>query len=95
MEHLRRVHAQETADASASPERSVADENASHLDDAASDIGSESGDQTPTEVNIINSGLSQKILLQAKLRELEALKENWVAKIDGDIEAMKRVLSLM
>lgn len=94
MEHLRRVHAQENAEATVSSARSAGEEN-TQLHNMDSDTDSESACQTSMDLDVISFNLPQKTMLQAKLRELEALKENWVAKMDGDIEAMKRVLSLM
>lgn len=46
------------------------------------------------EMEIVESKPSDKASLVAKLRELQALKES-IAKFDGDIAALKRVLSFM
>jgi hypothetical protein len=47
------------------------------------------------EMEIVESKPSDKASLVAKLRELQALKEESIAKFDGDIAALKRVLSFM
>jgi hypothetical protein len=45
------------------------------------------------EITVAKS--SEKASLVAKLQELQALKEEAIAKFDGDITALKRVLSFM
>ena len=61
----------------------------------ASSMGSESGDLAADGLEIMGSKLADKGSLVAKLQELETLKAEAMAKFDGDIAALKRVLSFM
>jgi len=63
-----------------------------------SSTGSESGDSVHDELDAMPSKPTDKASLVAKLRELEVLKEEAMAKTakyDGDIAALRRVLSFM
>lgn len=57
----------------------------------ASDSEESAGDEMET----MASKSTDKASLLAKLQELQALKEESMAKFDGDIAALKRVLSFM
>jgi hypothetical protein len=56
---------------------------------------SDSGESVGDEMEIVASKSMDKASLVVKLRELQALKEESIAKFDGDIAALKRVLSFM
>lgn len=56
---------------------------------------SESEESAVDEMEIVASQSTDKASLVAKLQELQALKEEAIAKFDGDIAALKRVLSFM
>jgi len=58
-------------------------------------MGSESGDSAGDEMELVPSKSTDKASLTAKLQELQKLKEEAIAKFDGDIAALKRVLSFM
>jgi hypothetical protein len=60
-----------------------------------SSVASESGESVCDEMECVPSKFSEKASLVAKLQELQALKEEAMAKFDGDIAALKRVLSFM
>jgi len=61
-----------------------------------SSTGSEDGDSDVEAVEMERSSTpTEKSSLLAKLHELEALKAAALAKFDGDIAALKRVLSFM
>ena len=96
MDHLKRIHALESPDASVIPEESsIQVDNAQATIDEDSAMGSEDDDPVVEDVEMGTTTSSEKVLLKAKLHELEALKANWIAKLDGDIAAVKRTLSLM
>jgi hypothetical protein len=63
--------------------------------DEESSMASESGESAVDGMEMAESKASDKTSLVAKLRELQALKEESMAKFDGDIAALKRVLSFM
>jgi len=56
---------------------------------------SDSGESVGDEMEIVASKSTDKASLVIKLQELQALKEESIAKFDGDIAALKRVLSFM
>jgi hypothetical protein len=58
-------------------------------------MNSESGDSAIYGMEVMASKPSDKASLVAKLHELHTLKEESIAKFDGDITALKRVLSFM
>jgi hypothetical protein len=58
-------------------------------------MASESGESAVDEMETMVSKRLDKASLVAKLVELQALKEQSMAKFDGDIAALKRVLSFM
>lgn len=60
-----------------------------------SSLASESGEMKVGEMGEVVGKSVEKASLVAKLQELQALKEEAIAKFDGDIEALKRVLSFM
>ena len=96
MEHLKRIHALQSSDAAALPEDSrLQVYNSQETYDADSAMGTEDDDPIEEDVVSISTSYSEKVSLKAKLHELETLKANWMAKLDGDIAAVKRTLSLM
>jgi len=64
-------------------------------ENADSAMGGDNDGPSIYEVDMTRSSSSEKTLLMAKLNELEALRAKWMTKIDGDIAAVKRTLSLM
>jgi hypothetical protein len=55
----------------------------------------DSGESVGDGMEIVVSKSTDKASLVVKLQELQALKEESIAKFDGDIAALKRVLSFM
>lgn len=55
----------------------------------------ESEDSNSEDVELTDSTAAEKRLLKAKLHELERMRANWLVKVDGDIAAVKRTLSLI
>jgi uncharacterized Zn-finger protein len=51
--------------------------------------------ESAVEIETVESKPSDKASLVAKLRELQVLKEESMAKFDGDIAALRRLLSSM
>ena len=60
-----------------------------------SSMASESRESAIDGIETEGSKASDKASLVTKLRELQALKEESMAKFDSDIAALKRVLSFM
>jgi hypothetical protein len=56
---------------------------------------SDGGELVGDGMEIVASKSTDKASLVVKLQELRALNEESIAKFDGDIAALKRVLSLM
>jgi hypothetical protein len=56
---------------------------------------SDSGESVGDGMEIVVSKSTDKASLVVKLQELQASKEQSIAKFDGDIAALKRVLSFM
>jgi hypothetical protein len=96
VQHLKRTHPEEAIE-SALAFSSITNGNgvvaASPNEDSW--MASESGESAINEMETTESKASDKASLIAKLRELQAFKEESMAKFDGDIAALKRVLSFM
>ncbi|KAH8773866.1 hypothetical protein F5882DRAFT_299981 [Hyaloscypha sp. PMI_1271] len=60
-----------------------------------SSLASEIGDSVSDEIEIETLKSTDKASLVTKLQELQALRDEAIAKYDGDIAALKRVLSFM
>jgi hypothetical protein len=56
---------------------------------------SDGGESVDDGMEMVVSKSTDKASLVVKLQELQALKEESIAKFDGDIAALKRVLSFM
>jgi hypothetical protein len=89
-EHLKRVHPQEiTSNIAEAP---ISDSGHVATEPQDDDSEMEDGDKVGLKDADIEIGVSpQKVLLEAKLRELESQR----AKVDGDIAWVKEVLSFM
>jgi len=94
-QHLKRTHG-EDANNSIAPS-SISNENMEIITspNGESSPGSESGESISDEMGIVATKTADKASLTAKLQELQMLKEEAIAKFDGDIAALKRVLSFM
>lgn len=93
MEHLKRIHALEATAATASPGRSSSEGHVSMYEESGTDIENEG-----SVIDVVGLGSSEKVLLKAKLHEFKCVRADWVtkiAKLDGDIAAMERIIDLM
>ncbi|TVY71379.1 Sex-determining transformer protein [Lachnellula suecica] len=90
MEHLKRVH---TMNSYSAPNPENTTEQAAIDEDSV--MGSEHEVSSAEEMETSSSVPIEKASLEGKLQELEMMKERAIAKFDGDIAALKRVLSLM
>ena len=91
-QHLKRTHGKDTIESTPimnGNEVSVASPNLESS--TVSDSGESVGDGT----EIVVSKSADKASLVVKLQELQASREESIAKFDGDIAALKRVLSFM
>jgi len=95
-QHLERTHGENSNDSSVAP-TSITNGNENHVTspNGESSMGSESGESIGDEMEIMANKTTDKASLSAKLQELQTLKEEAIAKFDGDIAALKRVLSFM
>ncbi|KAH8749776.1 hypothetical protein F5882DRAFT_80484 [Hyaloscypha sp. PMI_1271] len=92
IQHLKRTHSEDTIESTPimnGNEVTVASPN------LESSTVSDSGESVGDEMEIVASKSTDKASLVIKLQELQALKEESIAKFDGDIAALKRVLSFM
>ncbi|KAE9374436.1 hypothetical protein N431DRAFT_215504 [Stipitochalara longipes BDJ] len=96
IQRLKRTHGEDTIDSSIA-QNSIPNGNGEAINspDGGSCMGSDSGDSARDEIELVASKPTDKASLTAKLQELQALKEEAIAKFDGDIAALKRVLSFM
>jgi hypothetical protein len=96
IQHLKRTHGEDAIESTLASS-SVANGNGDIVTspNAESSMASESGESCGDEMEITVAKSSEKASLVAKLQELQALKEEAIAKFDGDITALKRVLSFM
>jgi len=97
MEHLKRIHSLDSTSTPNTPQKqSFGEQNMQGILTEGSTTGSDDGDSDVEAVEMEGSSTpTEKSSLLAKLHELEALKVAAVAKFDGDIAALKRVLSFM
>ncbi|KAF8862029.1 hypothetical protein BDZ45DRAFT_799415 [Acephala macrosclerotiorum] len=102
VQHMRRTHDQRSDDMTTQPpDHPSAQSLQTFNNDFASDgavanQGPATGNNKTTSAGLLVASLPNspdKYSLMAKLQELELEKEKAVAKFDGDIEAVKRVLS--
>jgi len=85
-----------TSTSDASQRHTPEEQNMQGILTEVSATGSENGDSDIEAVEMEGSlMLTEKSSLLAKLREVEALKAAALAKFDGDIWALKRVLSFI
>jgi hypothetical protein len=93
---LKRTHGEDAINSLlANKSTTHANENFVTSPNAESSVTSESGESAGDEMEDIVSKPLDKASLLAKMQELQMLKEESMAKFDGDIAALKRVLSLM
>ena len=96
MEHLKRVHSMDSSNGLNPAGTSGRDEKDAQTEmDEDSVVGSEHDYSSVEEMETSSSVPLEKASLMGKLQELEMMKERAVAKFDGDIAALKRILSLM
>lgn len=95
-QHLKRTHSEDAIE-SALASSSITNGNGvvAASPNEESSMASLNEESAIDEMEIVESKPSDKASLVAKLRELQALKEESIAKFDGDIAALKRVLSFM
>lgn len=98
VQHMKRAHNQEdfgdmtaSADPTMSPIHEVARKSAV-VGEKLIVLGTST---MPVAATIENASSSEKTRLAQKLQELEMEKAKFISKFDGDIEALKRVLSFM
>jgi uncharacterized Zn-finger protein len=92
IQHLKRTHGEDAIESTPimnGNEMSVASPN---LESSTASNGGESVDDG---MEMVVSKSTDKASLVVKLQELQASKEEAIAKFDGDIAALKRVLSFM
>lgn len=89
---MKRTH---TVESSSAPNSAGQLGNAEEVSENDSSLGSPREDSAGEEMGRPSAVTSDKTSLMAKLQELETEKEQAMAKFDGDIVALKRVLSLM
>ncbi|KAN0102998.1 hypothetical protein V8E51_011311 [Hyaloscypha variabilis] len=96
IQHLKRTHGEDSNDFSLTS-NSLTNKNQETVTSPNGDssMGSESGDSAGDEKELVPSKSTDKASLTAKLQELQKLKEEAIAKFDGDIAALKRVLFFM
>jgi hypothetical protein len=94
MQHLQRTHGEDAIGFSfASASTTHGNSEAITSPNGESSMASESGDLAGDDMETVAPELSQKAFVIAQLQELEALKEEAIAKFDGDIAAFKKVLT--
>ena len=98
MYHLRRLHSSDSAvSLVGSPTGSLYDTPKASFPDSSSVASGEDGFAV-NEIEMIettNASSLDRRTLAEKLQELEMMKAESMAKYDGDISALKRVLSFM
>lgn len=96
LQHLKRTHGEDAINSSL-PTTTISNlsEELATSPNRESSMACESEDSVGEEMEVEVSKPLDKASLAAKLQELQVLKQESMARFDGDIAALKRVLSFM
>jgi hypothetical protein len=95
-QHLKRNHAENPTEPTlVSNSMGAVKGNIVTISNEESSMASEDGQPAIDQEEMLSSRRLDKTSLITKLNELQTLKEKCMAKFDGDIAALERVLSIM